>query len=583
MRTPAPRQLLWFAVLVVSLAAFTAAAWPVGPFLLGLAPDDLPLGRIALGTLFAAAALAALIRIRRSPVWLGWLIAGAWAVALAAVAAMGTLAWLLLGSPGVEGIDQLSPRALDAIATRSFAVVAGLGGVALLVIAYRRQRTVENGEQREGTRLFTERFTTASEQLGHERASVRLAGVHALAHLADDAPEHRDDLVQMVIDVLCAYLRMPYDPAPDPLPKNAGKARREEHGRSELEFAAMREVRHTIIRVIGNRLRADTRWRGRNYDFTGVVFDGGDFTGACFSGGRTNFTEARFSGDKILFTEARFSGGQVFFTKAELVSGLMDFSSAEFTDGWVSFAEASFTGGRADFTEARFAGSRVDFSMASFTGGRMSFAKAGFDGGQISFTAARFSGSRVSFSGSSFTGGWMSFAKAEFSGGQVSFAGSGFFGVRVSFAGVSFTGSQVSFSGSSFTGGWMSFAKAKFADGQVLFTEAEFSGGWASFAGVGFTGGQVSFTGSSFTYRRASFIRTRASGGRVDFNMARFTGGRVSFTDAEGTPPYGLREAQVQAVPGTLSVPEAWERSPRQETRSAPSAPAEEPSAPSDP
>ncbi|WP_435110640.1 pentapeptide repeat-containing protein [Nocardiopsis synnemataformans] len=580
MRTPAPRQLLWFAVLVVSLAAFTAAAWPVGPFLLGLAPDDLPLGRIALGTLFAAVTLAALVRIRRSPVWLGWLIAGAWAVALAAVAAMGTLVWLLLGSPGVEGIDQLSPRALDAIATRSFAVVAGMGGVALLVIAYRRQRTVENGEQREGTRLFTERFTTASEQLGHERASVRLAGVHALAHLADDAPEHRDDLVQMVIDVLCAYLRMPYDPAPGPLPRNAGRTRREEHYRRELEFAAMREVRHTIIRVIGNRLRADTRWRGKNYDFTGVVFDGGDFTGACFSGGQINFTEARFSGDKIFFTEAKFSGGQVFFTKAEIVSGLMDFSSAEFTDGWVSFAEAGFTGGRADFTEARFAGSRVDFSMASFDRGQVSFVKAGFDGGHISFTTAKFSGSQVSFAGSSFTGGWMSFAKAEFTDGQVSFAGSGFFGGRVSFAGVSFSGSKVTFARSSFTGGWMSFAKAKFADGQVLFTEAEFSGGWASFAGVGFTGSQVSFTGSSFASRRASFIRARTSGGRVDFNMARFTGGRVTFTDAKGVSPYGLQEAQVQAMPGTLSVPAVWERSPRQE---APSASTEEPSAPSDP
>ncbi|MEV6819001.1 pentapeptide repeat-containing protein [Nocardiopsis dassonvillei] len=580
MHAPAPRQLLWFTVLIVSLAAFTAAAWPVGPFLLGLVPDGLPLGRIALGTLFAAATLAALVRIRRSPVWLGWLIAGAWAVALAAVAAMGALAWLLLGSPGIEGIDQLSPRALDAIATRSFAVVAGLGGVALLVIAYRRQRTVENGEQREGTRLFTERFTTASEQLGHERASVRLAGVHALAHLADDAPEHRDDLVQMVIDVLCAYLRMPYDPAPDPLPKNAGKARREEHGRSELEFAAMREVRHTIIRVIGNRLRVDTRWRGKNYDFTGVVFDGGDFTGACFSGGQVNFTEARFSGDKVFFTEARFSGGQVFFTKADFASGLMDFSSAEFTGGWVSFAEAKFTGGRTNFTEAKFAGSRVDFSMADFNRGQVFFTKARLDGGQVSFTMAKFSGSQVSFSRSSFNGGWTSFTKAEFTEGKVSFSEAGFFGGQVSFAGVRFSGSQVSFAGSRFAGGWISFAKSRFADGQVSFTEAGFTGGWVSFVGARFSGSQVSFAGSRFANRRASFAKARTPAGRVDFSMARFTGSQVSFTDAKGTSPHGLQEARIQAMPETVFVPKSWGRSPQQE---APSTSSEESSSPSSP
>ncbi|KIH96383.1 hypothetical protein LP52_25350, partial [Streptomonospora alba] len=84
--------------------------------------------------------------------------------------------WLILGSPGLEEVRQLAPKDLDAIATRAFAIVAGLGGVALLVIAYRRQRTIENGEQREVTKLFTERFTTASQQLGSEHAAVRLAG-----------------------------------------------------------------------------------------------------------------------------------------------------------------------------------------------------------------------------------------------------------------------------------------------------------------------------------------------------------------------------------------------------------------------
>jgi hypothetical protein len=54
-------------------------------------------------------------------------------------------------------------------------------------------------------RLFNERFTTAAGQLGSETPAVRLAGVYAMAGLADDWTDQR----QTCIDVLCAYLRLP--------------------------------------------------------------------------------------------------------------------------------------------------------------------------------------------------------------------------------------------------------------------------------------------------------------------------------------------------------------------------------------
>ena len=63
-------------------------------------------------------------------------------------------------------------------------------------------------EQR--TRTLNERFATAADQLGSDKPAVRLAGVHAMAGLADDWEENR----QTCVDVLCAYLRLPYDPAP---------------------------------------------------------------------------------------------------------------------------------------------------------------------------------------------------------------------------------------------------------------------------------------------------------------------------------------------------------------------------------
>jgi hypothetical protein len=50
-------------------------------------------------------------------------------------------------------------------------------------------------------RTLNERFATAAEQLGSDKPAVRLAGVYAMAGLADDWEENR----QTCADVLCAY------------------------------------------------------------------------------------------------------------------------------------------------------------------------------------------------------------------------------------------------------------------------------------------------------------------------------------------------------------------------------------------
>ena len=99
-------------------------------------------------------------------------------------------------------------------------------------------------EQR--TRTLNERFATAAEQLGDDKPpAVRLAGVYAMAGLADDWPENR----QTCVDVLCGYLRMPYEPDPG---QEAPEPER-------LAFRASREVRHTVIRVITAHLQKDRR------------------------------------------------------------------------------------------------------------------------------------------------------------------------------------------------------------------------------------------------------------------------------------------------------------------------------------
>jgi uncharacterized protein YjbI with pentapeptide repeats/uncharacterized membrane-anchored protein YhcB (DUF1043 family) len=278
--------------------------------------------------------------------------------------------------------------------------------------AQREQLDSTLAEQR--TRTLNERFAAAAGQLGSDKpAAVRLAGVYAIAGLADDWEENR----QTCVDVLCGYLRMPYEPDP------GGGAAAEK----QLDFRAGREVRHTAIRVITAHLKDDAAvsWRGLNFDFTGAAFDGGDFAraefsggrvsfdGAVFSGGEVSFSRAVFSAGEVSFTVARFSDGTVSFTKAEFTGGRVSFYGAEFSGDLVSFSSARFSGGEVSFEYARFSGGMVSFGDAEFTGGRVSFGRAGFSGGTVFFTGARFSAGEVSFTGAVFSGGEVYFDRAD--------------------------------------------------------------------------------------------------------------------------------------------------------------------------
>jgi uncharacterized protein YjbI with pentapeptide repeats len=294
-------------------------------------------------------------------------------------------------------------------------------------------------EQR--TRTLNERFATAADRLGDDKPpAVRLAGVYAMAGLADDWPESR----QTCVDVLCAYLRMPYEPDPGP---DAPAPQR-------LAYQAGREVRHTVIRVITTHLQEDaaTSWQRLDLDFTGVVFDGGDFSGARFSG-TVSFIDARFSGGEIYFLEAQFSG-EVSFNGARFSGGEVNFAFAQFSGGEVSFGGTEFSGGEADFGGAQFTGGMVKFIGARFTGGEVNFGGQ-FSGGMVTFYRARFSGGTVRFYGARFTGGKVNFDGAQFFGGEVSFGGAEFSGGTVNFSGVAYS------SGAEFSGGTVDFSNPR--------------------------------------------------------------------------------------------------------------------------
>jgi len=259
----------------------------------------------------------------------------------------------------------------------------------------RKQLDRTLAEQR--TRTQNERFATAAEQLGSDKPAVRLAGVYAMAGLADDWEENR----QTCVSVLCAYLRMPYEPDPG----------RDAPEQQRLAFQATREVRHTVIRVVTAHLDKDAAvsWQGMNFNFTGVVFDGGDFSHAVFSGGTVSFADAVFSGGVVGFERAEFSGGTVTFYRAQ------------FSGGTVNFYRAKFSGGTVDFSSAQFSGGWVGFEAAEFSGGTVSFYSAQFFGGTVDFSSARFSGGTVDFGLAKFSSGEVRFERAEFSGGTVDF------------------------------------------------------------------------------------------------------------------------------------------------------------------
>ncbi|MFE2325339.1 hypothetical protein ACFXD5_15700 [Streptomyces sp. NPDC059385] len=216
---------------------------------------------------------------------IGPALALTFAISVMAAATVFYAGWGLLNVQGLRPEHQLTSNTLIDLVKLSFGTVAGAGALVALVLAYRRQRVNEDTALRDATRLHTERFTTAVSQLGEESAAVRLGGIHALAGLADDAPTHA--LLQTCIDVLCAYLRLPYTSEAD-LPQNDQAAR--------YIYLALREVRRTVTRLIRDHLRLSPEhprsWQGHDFDFSGTVFDGGDFSGSGFSGGAVSFARA---------------------------------------------------------------------------------------------------------------------------------------------------------------------------------------------------------------------------------------------------------------------------------------------------
>ena len=172
-----------------------------------------------------------------------------------------------------------------------------------------------------------ERFLKAVELLDSAHSYTRLGGVHALVGLADEyltdeslSAEEKRAEGQRIIDILCAYIRSPFELAfrydefsqDKPNPHGSYRENHQEFSVHRAELLAEAKVRQRALQEIHRRLRhfpqGDRRsyvegsWSGFEYDFSNSVFfypvdmkDSWYQNSVDFSG-RTYYTSAEFSG-----------------------------------------------------------------------------------------------------------------------------------------------------------------------------------------------------------------------------------------------------------------------------------------------
>ncbi|WP_409184292.1 pentapeptide repeat-containing protein [Amycolatopsis sp. VS8301801F10] len=315
-----------------------------------------------------------------------------WVAAAAAVTAIliAAATWLLVSQVATAPTSDAARAELDAIRT-ALSLAVGTGGAFALWLAARRQRsteiqiketiaaTAEDQRHRERVQLatefdlterrITELYAKAVEQIGSDKAPVRLGGLYALERLANANPTLR----QAVVNVICAYLRMPFpEPSWD---YERSRAVEMKNGLSEAERQEREElqVRLAVQQMLADHLReadgSPEKWGVLDIDLSRAVLIDFRFE-HCVVG------EATFRGAQFLVV-ARFDQTvfhrEAWFYEADF-DRLASFRDARFLDravftntrfGWHFLASGVRFLGGAWFLRSKFGG-RCDFSGGEF-------------------------------------------------------------------------------------------------------------------------------------------------------------------------------------------------------------------------
>ena len=239
-----------------------------------------------------------------------------------------------------------------------------------------------------------ERYTKAVEQLGDEKAPIRMGGVYTLVGLVDEWLEdesiekYEDRLKegQVIINNLCAYIRSPFtlashydEPSQDtPTSEGTYKDREQEFYAEKAILDSEADVRLGIIKEIHNRLQGTEEilwgtWSSFEYNFSGSTFfypvdlSGSYYLKSVNFNGSTYQNTADFSGSTYQNT-ASF-GGSTYQRWANFSDSIYQ--------GWISFGESIYQGstyfvgsvyqGLTSFGGSTYQDS-VDFSDSTYRG-----------------------------------------------------------------------------------------------------------------------------------------------------------------------------------------------------------------------
>lgn len=458
--------------------------------------------------------------------------------------------WLLNGPPPAA---QQTVR-IEALRT-ALAAGAGVGGAITVMLAFRRQRhneivAIQNKHDADERRV-TELYTKAVEHLGSDKGAVRLGALYALERVAQAEVAQR----QTIVNVICAYLRMPYSYSQDSYStKDADQSNPATNSVQDSEYWGERQVRLAAQSILSKHLRdpesakkrGDSEpafWPDIDLNLSGAALFRLDFRNIKSS--EMNFIEATFH-EEALFDETEFPP-TASFNKARFQKNVR-FDHAVFTDDAIfnsavfedesSFEYTTFKG-NANFNKVRFEGYAslpaifergAYFQGASFGRGvnfmgthfpySCDFYEAKFyDGAQFSKAVLNGAGFReayiesANFSEAQFTQ-YASFRQTVFGGGVARFDGAEFTN-NVKFNGAKFD-TEGSFIGAKF-GGSAAFYSVTF-DKDIEFREAIFKGS-AHFPDATFS---ADSNFSHCDFQEGAHFRKSAFEGSVRFDGVKF-------------------------------------------------------------
>jgi len=366
-----------------------------------------------------------------------------------------------------------------------------------------------------------ERYTKAVEQLGDEKAPVRMGGVYTLVGLVDEWLEEEnlpeDERLkegQVIINNLCAYIRFPFTLASyydelskdSPISDGIYKDKKEEFYVDKAILDSEADVRLGIIKEIHDRLQGSGKntpgaWSDFEYDFSGSTFFYPiDLTNSYYAK-PINFSGSTYK-DWVYFRGSTYKDWADF--RRSTYQGWANFSRSTY-QGWADFRRSTYQGW-ANFSNSAYEKNVIfstsyfspsiyegeaDFSGSTYKG-KANFSNSAYEKNVIFST----SDSRSTYQGEAdFTDstyqGWADFSDSTYED-KAYFRGSTYQG-WADFRGSTYQG-WADFRGSTYKGR-ANFSRSIYED------KADFRGstyqGWAYFCGSTYKG-RAYFCGSTY-------------------------------------------------------------------------------------